>query len=515
MMGSATDDAGMQERVFAFLCDPAHHADVQRIDTHAASVFLRGDRALKIKRAVRFPFLDYSTLAKRKAACEQEIKVNRPFAPQIYRRVVSITQEGDGTLSVDGPGKPVEYAVDMTRFDERKTIDHLAREGALDGHLADAIADTIAAAHLAAPVVSADSWPQSIPKLIADNSSALRAAGCFSAAEVEELGAASQAAFSRLRPLLERRGEKGFVRRCHGDLHLANIVVIDETPVLFDAIEFDEKIASIDVLYDLAFVLMDLLHYARHDAANEVLNRYLSVTPAENLDALTTLPLLMSIRAAIRAHVLPARAGRANSDSAAKDARAYFDLAKQLIHPHPPTLVAVGGLSGTGKSVMARALAPYALPQPGAIILRSDVVRKQLFEVAPEQKLPETAYRPQISNEVYDVLSQQVDRVLSQGHSAMADAVFARESERAAILDVARRLHIRFVGLFLVADLKTRQGRISRRTGDASDATAEVARLQEQYDIGALDWAVVDASGTPEETLSECLKLAALNVPSK
>jgi uncharacterized protein len=269
------------------------------------------------------------------------------------------------------------------------------------------------------------------------------------------------------------------------------------------------------VLYDLAFVLMDLLHYARHDAANEVLNRYLSVTPAENLDALTTLPLLMSIRAAIRAHVLPARAGRANSDSAAKDARAYFDLAKQLIHPHPPTLVAVGGLSGTGKSAMARALAPYALPQPGAIILRSDVVRKQLFEVAPEQKLPETAYRPQISNEVYDVLSQQVDRVLSQGHSAMADAVFARESERAAIMHIARRAHVRFVGTFLVADLRIRQERIARRTADASDATTEIAELQEQYHVGAVDWAVVDASGTPEETLSKCLKLAALNPATK
>ena len=517
MADSETDDARTQEKVFAFLCDPAQHTNVQRIDTHAASVFLEGDRAIKIKRAVRFAFLDYSTLDKRRAACEEEIKVNRPFAPQVYRRVLPITLGADGTLTLDGHGEPVEYAVEMTRFDERKTVDHLARENALDGHLVDAIADAVAAAHWNAAVVPADSWLQSIPRLIAGNSNALRAAACFSVDDVGELGTASHAAFSRLRPLLEQRAKAGFVRRCHGDLHLANIVVIDETPVLFDAIEFDEKIASIDVLYDLAFVLMDLLHYGRRDAANALLNRYLSVTPAENLDALAALPLLMSIRAAIRAQVLMARAGRANAGGAAaiEDARAYFDLAKQLIHPPPPTLVAVGGLSGTGKSILARAIAFSISPAPGAVILRSDVLRKQLFGVDAEERLPESAYGPEVSDKVYEVLAQQVGRILSQGYSVIADAVFARESERTAILEVARRSRVGFVGLFLVTDLKTRQRRISRRTADASDATAEIARLQEQYDIGAVDWTIIDASGTPEETLSACRKLAGLNLVPK
>jgi uncharacterized protein len=515
MKDPGIDDAGMQERVFAFLSDPATHQDVQRIDTHAASVFLEGDRALKIKRAVRFPFLDYSTLDKRKAACEQEIRVNRPFAPQIYRRVVPITQDSNGMLSVDGPGKPVEYALEMSRFDERMTLDHLAHENTLDRHLVDAIADAIAAAHRNVPVAPVDSWLQSIPKLIADNSSALRAAGGFSAADIDDLETASRTALSRLRPLLEQRGSAGFVRRCHGDLHLANIVVIDGRPVLFDAIEFDEKIASIDVLYDLAFVLMDLLRYGRHDAANALLNRYLSVTPCENLDALATLPLLMSIRAAIRAQVLIARAGRGNASGAAAEANAYFDLAIQLIHPRAPALIAVGGLSGTGKSVLARAIAALVPPAPGAIVVRTDVLRKQLFRVAPEEKLPESAYRPEVTDKVYDALSRQVGRILAQGHSIVADAVFARESERAAIMHIARRAHVRFVGTFLVADLRIRQERIARRTADASDATTEIAELQEQYHVGAVDWAVVDASGTPEETLSKCLKLAALNPATK
>src|SRR5271168_5019321 len=137
MTGSISADVGVQGKVFAFLMDPTTHPDVCRIDTHAASVFLEGTRALKVKRAVRYPYLDYSTLAKRKAACEEEMKINRPFAPQIYRRVVPITQSNDGSLDIDGQGTPVEFAIEMARFDEHQTFDHLAGAGPLDSSLVD------------------------------------------------------------------------------------------------------------------------------------------------------------------------------------------------------------------------------------------------------------------------------------------------------------------------------------------------------------------------------------------
>lgn len=359
-----TDDSATQDRIFAALTHSGEHPDVKRVDTHAASVFLDGKRALKIKRAVQFPFLDYSTLEKRKAACEEEIRVNRPLAPQIYHRVVAITEEPDGSFKVDGQGRPVEYAVDMSRFDENRTLDHLAKTGPLDTKLASAAADAIVASHGAAARADGKAWVASIPALIGGNSHGLRAGGHFDAGDIEELGKASHQAFLRVRPLLAERGRKGFVRRCHGDLHLANIVLIEDRPVLFDAIEFDAQMATVDVLYDLAFTLMDLLHHDQPHAANIVLNRYLAATPADNLDALSALPLFMSIRAAIRAQVALARLKPPHSDDPdiLDQARRYFDLARTLIHPAAPHLIAVGGLSGTGKTVLAQALAPVVAP---------------------------------------------------------------------------------------------------------------------------------------------------------
>jgi uncharacterized protein len=505
MTASTTMDARMQERVFAFLTDPLRHPLVHRIDTHAASVFLEGDRALKIKRAIAFPYLDYSTLEKRKAACDEEIQINRRFAPQIYRRVVPITLSSDGSLAVDGDGTPVEFAIEMARFDERQTIDHLAEAGHLDPDLVDAIADAIAASHVVAPLAPAEPWIKSIPAFIEGNTAAFRAAGCFTAADIDDLHEASHSAFLRIRGLLEQRGRAGYVRRCHGDLHLGNIVLIERKPVLFDAIEFDPVMASVDVLYDLAFPIMDFIRYSRHAAANALLNRYLGKTSDENLDALAALPLFMSLRSAIRANVRLARLGRPSRDQAdiMPSARAYFELAQQLIDPSPPRLVAVGGLSGTGKSVLARGLAPFVAPPPGAVVLRSDVLRKQQFQVKETDRLPERAYQPEMTAQIYQILVQRAARILVQGHSVVVDAVFARETERAAIRDAARR-HIPFAGLFLTADLATRASRVGRREQDASDATPEIAETQETYNIGRVDWAVIDASGTSEQTLARC-----------
>ncbi|CCD97345.1 conserved hypothetical protein [Bradyrhizobium sp. ORS 375] len=503
-----------QDLVFAFLGDATRHADVRRIDTHAASVFLSGKRALKIKRAIQLPFLDYSTLALRRAACEKELEINRPFAPAIYQRVVAITRTPDGSLDINGSGVPIEYAVEMRRFDDSSTLDHLARKGQIDVNLAEDLADAIAASHQLAAAVSPDGWIGCIPRWIDASIASFAANPRLPQAEIEELRELCHSTLSRLTPLLEHRVAKGDVRRCHGDLHLANIAMIDNKPVLFDAIEFDDRIATIDVLYDLAFPLMDLLHFGLPVAANHLLNRYLSIAASDQLDGLAALPLFMALRAAIRAQVFLAKLDRGDSDHTDPNgsatfevARSYFQLALELIQPSAPMMIAVGGLSGTGKSALARALAPVVRPRPGAIVIRSDVLRKQLFGVAQTDRLPKEAYSPEASASVYRELTTRAGQVLSQGFSVVADAVFARHDERDAILKVATQLSAPFSGLFLVADLRTRRERIEHRINDASDATSAVAQEQERYDLGILDWLQVDASGTPETTLDRSLSL--------
>ena len=448
----------------------------------------------------------------RRAACEAELEANRPFAPDLYRGIAAITREPDGELALGGAGEPVEWAVEMRRFDETKTLDKLADRGALDLALADTLGHVIAIAHAEAPTVAAEPWIEAIAAYIEQNDAAFREyAELFDAIAVERLTQQSRTALSRIRALLIARGKLGLVRRGHGDLHLGNIALIDDRPVPFDAIEFDPLVASGDVLYDLAFLLMDLIERNLRPAANVAFNRYLMETRrTEDLDALTALPFFLSMRAAIRAKVTAARltyASDTDRSSIVTAAKTYFRLATQLISPPRPVLAAVGGLSGSGKSVLARALAPDLLPEPGAVVLRSDVERKALFNVSETDRLPADAYTADVTARIYETLSSKARHALAAGHSAIVDAVFARPDQRQAIAAVGDAANVAFRRVFLCADLATRLARVGARAKDASDADPAIAERQETYALGIMDWTVTDASGTPAQTLARA-KLA-------
>ena len=501
-------EAQSQTAALQFLGDPATHGNhqVRRIDTHANVVFLAGDRALKVKRAVRLPFLDYSTLAKRKAACASELEVNRAFAPELYRRVVPITRNSGGRLALDGDGETIEWAVEMLRFDESQTLDRIAEVRGIDDALARKLAETIVAMHARVPVVDANSWIAALDRFLEQNAAAFREApALFPSDLAAKLDHAARAALERLRPLLASRGRRGLIRRGHGDLHLGNIALLEGRPVPFDAIEFDPDVAAGDVLYDLAFLLMDLLERGLGRAANIVFNGYFAqLQSAEDLDGLAALPFFLSLRAAIRAKVTAARlqyAGPKDQAALTEAAKTYFRLATELLSPPPPTLIAIGGLSGTGKSSLARELAPHVAPAPGALLLRSDVERKRLFGVAETEHLPSDAYSAEASAKVYGIVADKAARVLAAHHSAIVDAVFAKPEERAAVEAIAASANTAFRGLFLVADLQTRLNRVGTRGLDASDANAAVALQQESFALGRIEWIEIDASGSLPQTL--------------
>lgn len=494
--------ANLQDEVFAFLADPATHGiagPVKRIDTHGAAVFLAGDHVYKVKRAVRFPFMDFSTLEKRRRACEAEIAVNRANAPALYRGTVPIVRAGRG-LRLGGKGEVVEWAVHLKRFDEDETLDRLAERRAFPEAIIPALVEAVLAAHARAPgrdgAAATAALGANLEETLAE---ILAAPALFPPDEATPLAAAMRAAFAALRPLLLARGAAGAVRRCHGDLHLRNIALIDGRPVLFDAIEFDEAIATTDVLYDLAFLVMDLWQRGLHAAANRVLNRYLwgVADEAAEIAGLAALPLFLALRALVRAKV--AIAG--GQGGAAAEARAYFAAARAFMAEAPQRLVAVGGLSGSGKTTIAAALAPAIGTPPGAVHLRSDIERKRRFGARETDRLPEAAYAEDATAAVYAELRRLAAAALAAGRSVVVDAVHQRPEERDAVAEIAVAAGVRFTGLWLDAPTDALKARVAARRGDASDATAAVVAAQAARPIGRLAWHRVDARAGAAETL--------------
>lgn len=483
-----------QSQTVAFLMEAAGPG-AERVETHISIVVIGAERVFKLKRAVRFPYLDFSTVEMRLAACERELELNRRTAPNLYVGVRQVTRASDSvafnSLAFDGEGALVDSVVEMRRFPALGLFDAMAQRGELSRDLLTQLARRIAAFHVSLDRVEGGG-AHAIEAALDANEGGFAEAKIFDPSKLTRLLNLCRMRLDQYRHVLDARADAGFVRRCHGDLHLRNICLFEGAPTLFDCLEFNEELATTDVLYDLAFLLMDLVHRGLREDANLVFNRYLDETGDDG--ALAIMPFFMAVRAAVRAHVGAATAGE---DSAkADEARAYLDLALALLAPHAPRLVAIGGLSGSGKSSVAGRLACDLDLPPGARILSTDRVRKRLAGLAAETPMPAAAYTPQSSDLVYAAQREQAGRVLDGGWSVVVDGVFLKPEERTAAAVVAQMRHVPFDGLWLDASRDVLAARIAARVNDPSDATLEVLDRQWASNPGAGSWAAVDASGS-------------------
>jgi aminoglycoside phosphotransferase family enzyme/predicted kinase len=478
-------------RILAALRDPRSYprgADrVELIETHISRVFLAGEYAYKVKKPVALAFLDFSTLEARRFYCEEELRLNRRTAPELYVRVVPIT-EGPGGVRVAGDGEPVEYAVEMRRFPQEALADSLARRGELGSERIDAIAAAVADFH-AAISAAADESGHGTPERVT-----AKALATFAQLDAFVTDAAAVKALVELREWTVREGERlrevfaarrrdGFVRECHGDLHLGNIAFLDGKPVLFDCIEFDPALRWIDVMNEVAFLVMDLLEHGLSAAAWRFLNAYLETTG--DYAGARVLRYYLVYRAMVRALVAGIRehqpGNAAAQGRAHREFATYVALARSLSVPGRPALMLMHGLSGSGKTTVSQGL----LEKLGAVRVRSDVERKRLHGLPAgartHTELRGGIYAPESTRLTYDRLKNAARGVVESGYRAIVDAAFLRRAERGAFRDLARDAGAAFLIAWCEAPVDALRERIAGRERAASDASdAGVAVLEVQ-----------------------------------
>ncbi len=461
----------------------------RKLETHISYVLLTGIHAYKIKKAVDFGFLDFTTLAARQFYCAEELRLNRRLAPALYLEVVPITGSVDAP-AVGGPGPALEYAVKMREFAQSALASRLLEAGLLGPADIDALAARVADFHaaIAASAATADGafgTPEGILQLAQRNFAQI--APLLTAgperAEVEELRAWTEREHAARRDAFLARRERGFVRECHGDLHLNNIARIDDELVIFDGIEFNEAMRWIDVMSEVAFTVMDLQDRGRADLAHRFLNAYLERTG--DYAGLAVLPFYLAYRALVRVKIARLRAAQldagATKDAAIAEARGYLRLARSYGEPPRPALIVTCGVSGCGKTAISQAL----LETIGAVRVRSDVERKRLFAVDPLERsgagIGGEWYSPAATAATYDRLRALARDILRAGRIAIVDATFLRRAERASFEALARETGVPFVIVAFDAKEATLRERIARRRIEGHDASdADLAVLAHQ-----------------------------------
>jgi len=452
--------------------------------------------------------MDYSTVERRHAMCEAEISINRPLAPEIYIGARPVIRNADGRLRIGSAHEQndaVEWLVVMHRFDQAALFSSICDRGALTIPLIRQLAERIAIFHEQALKTESHGGLKGISTVVEECSAILKnMTRTFPKGNILAFERLAREVLLQHGPLLEARRLDGHVRRCHGDLHLNNICLLNGVPVLFDAIEFSDDFACIDLLYDLAFLVMDLERHERKTEANTLLNRYLE--RMADYSGLAVLPLFLACRAAIRAHVTVTAAimaeGKVSPDKADR-ATQLLELSLDYLTPNGVQMVAIGGLSGTGKSTLAASLAATIGRRPGAIVVRTDELRKKLWGVEEKQRLPHEAYVKEFSAKVYVALMERTALILKSGQSVIADGVFGMPQERDAVRRVAEGLAISFHGLWLEGPLPILEERIEGRIKDVSDATVAVLHSQMRDVEIPHDWKRISVTGPAPEILSK------------
>lgn len=449
---------------------------VRLIETHISWVLLAGDHAYKIKKPLDLGFLDFSTLEKRKHCCEEEIRLNRRLAPDIYLDTVAITGT-EATPTVGGDGPVLEWAVRMRAFDADSTLD---RAGQISVAQIDAIADAIARFHRDIPAAPADSaygQAERIMQPALENFAQIRALSTN--VLLDRLEEWTRQAGRQLAVTFDERKRAGFIRECHGDLHLGNIAWVDDALLIFDCIEFNPNLRWIDVLSELAFLFMDLAHRGHGGLAWRLLNRYLEHT-GDYAD-LVVFRFYLVYRAMVRAKVAAIRAQQGDVESQ-HEATRYLELAIRLSQASKPALLLMHGVSGSGKTWLSQ----HVLEQLGAVRLRSDVERKRLFGLDAMEdsgRIEGGIYTAEASRQTFQNLHDRARDLMQAGYRVIVDATFLKQAHRVPFVQLAESLDIPLRILDLQADetlLRERVRQRSERADDASEANLAVLDIQLQ-----------------------------------
>lgn len=473
-------------------CYPHPVAAVDHLQTHISHILLAGDYAYKVKKPLNLGFLDFTSLARRKYYCEEELRLNGRLAPALYLDCVPISGSTAEPRLGDSAGPVLDYAVRMRRFPQTALLDQVLLAGRLEPQHLDALAQRLAAFHRAIPAADSAApfgTPERVQQPMLDNFRQTRPLLTDSAdlATLTTVELWTLAAFTRLRPLLAERKASGWIREGHGDLHLGNMVLTEDGEVtIFDCIEFNEDFRWIDVINDLAFLIMDLHSRRAGSLAQRVLNVYLEASG--DFAGAALLDYYQVYRAMVRAKINAIQASEddipeAGRAAAREQCRAYLRLALNLTHPPAPFLLITHGVSGSGKSRRTGQLLELF---PGAIRIRSDVERKRLFGLGPlddsRSVLGQGLYTPMVSARTYQRLLELADGLLAAGHPVLVDATFQKRDHRQPFRELAARQGVPFILLDCVGEPAILRERVAARRARGDDpAEADVAVLERQF----------------------------------